>query len=70
MGLFGQSEWLARPVPAMEHLCDSVPVGDVRHCGEHRREEHDVREGDSHTAAHERVVHVPRVAEEDDALLV
>ena len=54
----------------MEHLCDSVSVGDVRHCGEHRREEHDVREGDSHTAAHERVVHVPRVAEEDDALLV
>ena len=31
--------------------------------------EHDIRERDSRTAARERVVHVPRVAEEDDALL-
>ena len=29
MGLFGQSEWLVHPVPAMEHLCDSVPIGNV-----------------------------------------
>ena len=56
-------------MPAVEHLCDSVPVGKVRHGGEHRREEHDVGEGDGHAAARERVAHIPRVAEEDDALL-
>jgi hypothetical protein len=62
-------ERLARPVPAVEHLRDCVPVSEVRHGGEHRREEHDVGKGDGHTAARERVAHVPRVAKEDDALL-
>ena len=56
-------------MPAVEHLCDRVPVGEVRHRDKHRREEHDVGEGDGHAAARERVTHVPRVAEEDDALL-
>ena len=55
-------------MPAVEHLSDSVPVGKVWHGSEHRREEHDVGEGDSHAASREWVAHIPRVAEEDDAL--
>lgn len=58
----------ACPVPAVKHLSNSVPVGKVWHGSEHRREEHDVGEGDSHAAACEWVAHIPRVAEEDDAL--
>ena len=55
-------------MPAVEHVSDSVPVSKVWHGSEHRREEHDVGEGDSHAAAGEWVAHIPRVAEEDDTL--
>ena len=55
-------------MPAVEHVRDNVPVSKVRYGSEHRREGHDVREGDCHAATCERVAHVPRVAEEDNAL--
>ena len=62
-------EGLTRPVPSMENVRERMPVREVRLCGKHRREKHDVREGDSHTATGERVAHVPCVTKEDDALL-
>ena len=62
-------ERLTRPMPPVENVRECVPVGEVGFCGDHWREEHDVREGDGHATACERVAHVPCVAEEDDALL-
>ena len=56
-------------MPSMEHVRQRVPVGEVRLGCDHRREEHDVRQGDRHAATGERMAHVPRVTEEDDALL-
>jgi hypothetical protein len=53
----------------VEYVHERVPVGEVRLCGDHRCEEYDVRQGDSHATAGERMAHVPCVAEEDDALL-
>jgi hypothetical protein len=65
----GRRKRLAYPVPPVENLCERVPVGKVELSGDHRGEEHHIREGDGHTAASERMTHVPRVAEEDDTLL-
>lgn len=65
----GRCERLARPVPSIEHVRQCVPVGEVRLGCDHRREEHDVRQGDRHPTAGERMAHVPGVTEEDDALL-
>ena len=62
----GRRKRLARPVPPVEHLRERVPVGEVGLSGDHRREEHDIRKGDGHAAAGERMTHVPRVAEEDN----
>ena len=53
----------------MEYVRQRVPVGEVRLGCDHRREEHDVRQGDRHATAGERMAHVPCVSEEDDALL-
>ena len=50
-------------MPPVQHVRDGASGREVRLCGNHRREKHDVRERDSHTAASERVAHVPRVAE-------
>jgi hypothetical protein len=65
----GRRKRLARPMPSVENLRDRVPVGEVELIGDHRREEHDIREGDGHTAASERMTHVPRVTEEDNTFL-
>ncbi len=65
----GRRKRLARPMPPMENLRKRVPVGEVELSGDHRREEHDIREGDGHAAASERVAHVPRVTEEDNTFL-
>ena len=65
----GRRKRLARPMPSMENLRDRVPVGEVGLSGDHRCEEHDIREGDGHTAASERMTHVPRVTEEDNTFL-
>jgi hypothetical protein len=61
-------EGFACPVPPVEHVRERVPVSEVWFCGDHRREEHDVRQGDSHATAGERMAHIPCVAKEDDAL--
>lgn len=65
----GRRKRLARPVPPVENLRERVPVGEVELSGDHRREEHDIRKGDGHAAAGERMTHVPRVAEEDNTFL-
>ena len=62
----GRRKRLARPVPPVENLRERVPVGEVELSGDHRRKEHDIREGDGHPAASEGMTHVPRVAEEDN----
>lgn len=56
-------------MPPVEDVRERMPVGEVGLSGDHRCEEHDICEGDGHAAASERVTHVPRVTEEDDALL-
>ena len=61
-------EGLARPVPFVQEARHLVPVVEVG-LGEELGEDDDVVEGDGHAAARERVPHVPRVAEEDDAFL-
>ena len=53
----------------MENVRERMPVREIRLRVEHRRKKHDVREGNGHAAAGERVAHVPRITEEDDALL-
>ena len=56
-------------MPPVENVRERMPVGKVGLSSNHWREEHNVREGDGHAAAGERVTHIPRVTEEDDALL-
>jgi hypothetical protein len=46
-----------------------MPVSEVGLGRDHRCEEHDVCEGNGHAAASKRMAHIPRIAEEDDALL-
>jgi hypothetical protein len=53
----------------VEYIRERMPVGEVGLGRDHRREEHNVREGNGHATTGERMAHVPRVAEEDDALL-
>ena len=42
----GRRKWLARPMPPVKNLRERVPVREVELSGDHRREEHDIREGD------------------------
>ncbi len=62
-------EGLACPVPPMENLRECIPVGEVGLGGDHWSQEHDVCEGDGHSAASEWVTHVPRITEKDNAFL-
>ena len=65
----GRRKRLARPMPPVKNFRERMPVGEVELSGDHRREENDIREGDGHAAAGERMTHVPRVTEEDNSLL-
>ena len=56
-------------MPPVKNVRECMPIREVRLGSEHRCEEHNVRKGNGHAAAGERVAHVPRVTEEDDALL-
>lgn len=62
-------EGFACPVPLVENAADLAPVCEVLHVQEQVAEDDDVVEGDGHAAAGEGMPHVPRVAEEDDAIL-
>ena len=53
----------------MENVRERMSIREVRLSSEHRRKKHNVREGDGHAAAGERVAHVLHVTEEDNTLL-
>ncbi len=56
-------------MPPVENRLDLLPIGEVLHVKQHVAEEDNVIERDGHTAARERMPHVPRVTEKQHALL-